>query len=365
MFHTLVPIVAAWLALADSAPASRPTVLQATVDPRIELVSVLFRLAGNPEYNWPRTQSAYAAEVDAHFGKFKDHPAVQTARKLRETRGISYNAPMSLAVYLSDTRELIPRVPFNQPGSGIDSRWSADDARDFVAQARQFVADTKFNDFFKAHASLYTVAANQMTGHLEKSRCIPWFNSFFGPRPAVEFHVVVAMLTGGDGYGVYLQFAQGHEEVYSILGVSKFDEHDLPVVPDRSSVVVHEFCHSFTNRLVDQYADRLASAGKKLFAPRREIMEKQAYGEWQTMMYESMVRACTCRYVLAVQGRIEADKAALQNQERGFSWTSDLMECLQEYEEHRERYPTLDAFMPKVVQFFNEGVPRFEAQIVR
>ena len=365
MLQVSLPIIAACLALAASEPASRPAALQATVDPRIELMAIIFRLAGNPEYNWPRSQSAYATEVDEYFGKFKDHPAVQMARKLRETRDISYNAPMSLAVYLSDTQELIVRVPFERLNSGLDSRWRPDDAREFVAQARRFVADTHFSEFFKAHASLYAAGAGQMTQQINKSRCVEWFNSFFGPRAEVGFHVVVAMLIGGDGYGASLLFPDGHEEVYSILGVSKFDDQGIPIIPDISGGLVHEFCHSFTNRLVDKYSDRLASAGKKLFPHRQEIMKKQAYGDWQTLMCESMVRACTIRYVLAVKGKAEADNAALYSQKRGFSWAGDLAKCFQEYEDHRDRYPTLDVFMPKVVEFFNDYVPKFEAQVAK
>ena len=40
---------------------------------------ILFRLAGNPEYNQARVPS-YAAAVDAYFADFRDHPAVRLAR---------------------------------------------------------------------------------------------------------------------------------------------------------------------------------------------------------------------------------------------------------------------------------------------
>ena len=38
-------------------PASRPAI-RAVVDPRVELMSIIFRLAGNPEYNMPNSKSA-------------------------------------------------------------------------------------------------------------------------------------------------------------------------------------------------------------------------------------------------------------------------------------------------------------------
>ena len=79
--------------------------LQVKVDPRIELLSLIFRLAGNPEYSQARVQ-AYAQDVDKHFGGFQDHAVVNLARELRRNDGVSYDAVMSLAVHLKDAESL-------------------------------------------------------------------------------------------------------------------------------------------------------------------------------------------------------------------------------------------------------------------
>ena len=130
MLQASLPIIAAYLALSASEPASRPAGLQATVDARVELMSIIFRLAGNPEYNLPASKSPYATEVDEYFGKFKEHPAVVMARRLKTTRNISYDVPMSLTLCLSDIQELKTRVSFDQPdGSLFASRWHPDDVR--------------------------------------------------------------------------------------------------------------------------------------------------------------------------------------------------------------------------------------------
>jgi hypothetical protein len=49
------------------------------VDPRVELFSVLFRLAGAPEYQQGRVP-AYAQTVDAWFAPYRNHDVVQYAR---------------------------------------------------------------------------------------------------------------------------------------------------------------------------------------------------------------------------------------------------------------------------------------------
>ena len=87
-----------WLALAAPPLATQSAQIEAAVDPRVELMSIIFRLAGNPEYNMPNSQSPYADDVAAHFGPFRDHPVVKLARKLRQEHGVSYDAVMGQLV---------------------------------------------------------------------------------------------------------------------------------------------------------------------------------------------------------------------------------------------------------------------------
>src|SRR5664279_1931953 len=56
--------------------------LRVVVDPRVELLSLIFRLAGNPEYNTARVES-YAGDAEKQFGKFRSHEVVTLAQGLR------------------------------------------------------------------------------------------------------------------------------------------------------------------------------------------------------------------------------------------------------------------------------------------
>ena len=51
------------------------------VDPRVELVGIVFRLAGNYEFNQGRIRS-YVRDIERQFGDFDDHPAVKLAARL-------------------------------------------------------------------------------------------------------------------------------------------------------------------------------------------------------------------------------------------------------------------------------------------
>jgi hypothetical protein len=357
---TLVLVVT--LAVTAAAHAGR---MEVVVDPRVELMSLIFRLAGNPEYNMPNSASPYADEVDAHFGPFKEHAVVQTARRLRRERGVSYDAVMSLAVHVKDTTTLAERIPFDEPPPRLDARWTPEAARAFLDEARAFVRESDFNAFIADHQAFYEQAAARLQKPLDRRDYVDWFDGFFGERPKARFTVIVGLLNGGGNYGAGVRFPDGTEQIMPIIGAYRFDGTGLPVFgPDVDGTIVHELCHSYTNPCVDAFADELEPAGTAIFPHREAAMQRQAYGNWKTMMYESMVRACTVRFTLAHDGPAAAQQEIKYNEGRGFTWTGKLAGLLGQYERGRDEYPTLDAFMPRVVEFFNtvaEGIAAEDA----
>src|SRR5260370_8472432 len=68
----------AWLLLAVPCPAQTTKV---GVDLRVELMSIIFRLAGNPEYSEGRVP-AYTHAIDAHFASVRNHEPLPLPREL-------------------------------------------------------------------------------------------------------------------------------------------------------------------------------------------------------------------------------------------------------------------------------------------
>lgn len=341
--------------LSASRPASRPAI-RAVVDPRVELMSIIFRLAGNPEYNTPNSQSVYADEVKKHFSRYRNHPVVLAAQRLRARRGVSYDAVMSMAVHLSDTVDLEERVPFDRPRDVImlDPRWETEEAREFLKQARLFVDHARFAAFLEQHRDFYASAAARLDAALGNRDLRQWFDSYFGTTAEVQLRPVVGLLNGGGCYGPSFRPAAGPVEMYSIIGAYMFDRQGLPEFDaDVALTAVHEFAHSYANPLVDKHLAEMLDAGQRIFNTCEDQMRRQAYGNASTLLRESMVRACTVRYVADAMGKAAAATAARREADRGFTWVGDLSRLLEEYEDHRDRYPTLEALMPRVVDFFS------------
>ena len=344
-------------------PGARPdALLRVGVDPRVELMSLIFRLAGNPEYNQARVAS-YAAEVTKQFDGFTNHLAVRVARELRQTRGVAFDACMSLAVLVDDPYELRTRVPLEPWPEGLDQRWTAEDVTRFLAAARQFVKEASFRHFIEEHRELYDTTESRLREFMAKEAHLEWFRDYFGERPGATFTVVPALLNGGCCYGPHTRDRAGAEELYCILGVWETDWHGLPAF--RGNVldtVIHEFCHSYANPIVDRHIAELRDAGGILYVRVAEAMSSQAYGEPATVLRESLVRACVIRYLRHYFGEAAVKRAIREEKQRSFLWMQELSDCLGEYEQHRDQYPTLEAFSPRLVAFFEEYAKTFEVK---
>jgi hypothetical protein len=322
------------------APAVR---IPVKVDPRVELMSILFRLAGNPEYGQGRVDR-YTRDVEARFGKLRDHPAVRTARNLRRWRGVSYDAVMNMAVHVTDPPALEEAVPFEPRPASLESRWPVKGARRFLAEARDFAREAEFPAFFAAHREIYATATKRMQAVLDQHARLDWFDTFFGARPGARFQVVLGMLNGGSCYGAMLRRPDGSEDLYCILGVWATDEEGLPRF-DASMLgtVVHEFCHSYCNPLVDAHVEELRAPGEALWPFVEEAMKAQAFAGGDAARRQQIAR----------------------EHERGFAWTGELSDVLATYEHERKKYPKLDDFMPEVASFFARYAKAFAARMER
>ncbi len=356
LVHVQVIVALSLLSFAGPTIAEHPaTRIQARVDPRVELMSIIFRLSGANEYNQPQSKSPYSDEVETRFGGFRDHPVVKMAQQLRSDHGVSFDAVMSLAIHVADAGSLKEKIPLDKSPPRLDSRWPLEEGRDFLERARSFAKETRFHDFVRAHKKLYEIAGARMTDKLAERAFLQWFDSFFGARPETRFHVIVSLLNGPCNYGTGIRYLDGREEICPVLGVAKFDKEGFPVIGDDVfPTVVHEVCHSYTNPIVDKYAGDLETAGKRIYSGCEQTMRKQAYGKWKTMMYESMVRVSVVRCLAATEGEKAAQKEVQRQYDRGFQWIGDLSKLVEEYESHRFRYETFEAFMPEVVEFFDE-----------
>lgn len=329
------------------------------VDERVELLSIIFRLAGAPEYSTRRIP-AYADAIDAHFGSLRDHQAVLAAKKLREEHGISHDAVAVLAIQLGPLPQLSERGPFDQAQLG--DRWKPDMARSFLAQVRAFAAESNAAAFFQQQRPLYRVAERRMRTLIASETDLRWIQEYYGGSPGEKFIIVPALGNGTFFYGPRFAATGLEPEFYAVMTAWQTDEDGRPVFDVSTAyTVLHEFGHSYVNPLIlDRYQD-LRSVGDALLRTVGSDMAAHGYTRGATILYESIIRAAVARYKLANIDEATARRELDRQRRLGFIWIDELYDLLGTYEQNRNRYPTFADFYPAVRDYFAGLEPRLPA----
>jgi len=322
----------------------------------VELIGIVFRLAGNPEYT-DSSLRAYAKAIEKHFGDFGRHPVVKMAAQLRNTRLMSADGPMSLAAHID--RDFRPRKSFEQwPWEELDFRWEKEETGEFLETLRQFAAETKFNEFYEVHTALYETGIRYCRAVMAQYDLQTWLGEFFGVEETGDLRLVLGFLNGSSNYGP--RFTAGRiPEKYAIVGMPLPDADGNPVFrAGKLETIAHEFCHSFANPVVETYMEQLRPAGEKLYAAKAPLMQRIGYQNWRSLMYESAVRACVACYLRHSFEPEHLQRYLDEEAGLGFVWTKELSSRLLIYEANRGKYPTFESFFPEFVTFFNEYAER-------
>lgn len=272
--------------------------------------------------------------------------------------GLGYDKVMLIAINIDNMADVASRQPLDKPWPGYESRWTPEAATGvklLFDAIRDFVTATDFNGFFRDHHDLYETTVTRMHAMLAKNLELDWFNAFFGTEPGAEFKLVVGPLNGPANYGPRIRHEGGTDELYAIIGAWRADADGLPHF-DTSMVetVVHEFTHSYVNHVVEKYRGPLKEPCSKLYGRVADAMQRMAYGNWKTMIDESLVRASVIRYTASHGSAQEVEQLIKSEQANKFLWMGGLVKLLATYETQRETYPTFESFMPEVVRFFAE-----------
>ena len=332
-------------------------VSEPAVDRRVELMTIVARLAGYPEYQ-PKFTPAYTDSLDAWFAPYKEHPAVEYMRMMREKTGLSYNAVPIMGVYLTDPPHLCP-LPLTEMQP--ESRWGVKYGTKFIELLGQFYRDTRCEEFFARQASLFGKVETEFRKIFDEID-MGWFARFFGGKAPEGMIPIIGMGFGDSNYAGRIVYPDSTVDQYAFLGSWRMDGQGEFRISRKifQYTLIHEFCHLFVNPLQDA-EPRLKKAGRKLLKAEEEEMRRQAYGAGGTVLNETMVRAAVIRYLMAY-----ADSAAVADEMRDqvnrcrFIWMPEAVALLGEYEAHRDRYPDFRSFMPRVVEFFDETAARID-----
>lgn len=247
----------------------------------------------------------------------------------------------------------------------MDKRWSKVDLKKFISLLNKFYVTSRFQIFFEDHTINYRKAEESYRKAILNDFNMKWYAEFYGKAPAEEFEIILGYGNGGGNYGIKVNPEYGAPVVNAVVGVWDFDDkgNERFDKNEFQPLLIHEFNHSFVNYILEQghYRSELENAAGNIYRLVEEDMKSQAYGDWETMINESIVRAAVIRY-MTDNGYPEKDidEEIRIQKGRKFLWIKELSDLLGEYEKNRKTYPTLESFYPEIIIFFKEWEPKLK-----
>lgn len=264
------------------------------VDERFELISIVFRLNGNPEYNVSNLD-VYTSDIDKYFVSYKNHDLIKFLQKNWAKYGLGYNAGAnaSAVIKIQNNGVMIdPEIDLDYFYK-TDQRWNSEIFPEFIRLLNKFYRDSKFRNFFNAHKEFYVKAERNME-FTDIVRDWDWFESFFGE--SFENPYIIANMTNGrSNYGTETKTISGQKTNYAVVGCNDLNSRNEPIFDVDETNIVHEFIHALVNPLVDKYMNQLAPLSQKIYPYVAKQLEKSGY-KWQIdtiMMYETFTRLAT------------------------------------------------------------------------
>ncbi|MCL2620488.1 MAG: DUF4932 domain-containing protein [Defluviitaleaceae bacterium] len=261
------------------------------VDTRFELVSLLARLAGRPEYSDVFTE--YQQLLAETFAEFADHHAVYMARELSIHYDFVFNISFhlyrddsGLFVFQDDIQMMVNRA--------VD--WGMFEEEAFLALVplflealNQFYIDTGFRDFLAYHEEYFLQHSAMFYNNVYSRINFEWFEQFGTTRE--QMTVMIAPSGSRNGFGGWRYGLDGRTYTYA----------GMPSHPTYEGFfhqfVIHEFAHSIANPIADVWYEEKEEF-YRWSNDSLDLVRFPAYSVGLIMGYEYVTRAYTILYMV-------------------------------------------------------------------
>jgi hypothetical protein len=325
------------------------------VSETVELMGIIFRLAGASEYC--ECQVAIVAySADYYFASMKDHRAV-TLAKLYRNFGVAHDAVTGYANQLIfDDQGKIIFDPDYQEGSNTSfDRWSYAEKISMLTEVNSFYTESNFHAWFE-----YIRPEREAAIAAFKEKCnmdYAWLDSFYGKAENISSRIILSFMTGGHSHGISFVRKNGTYQLTPVFGAFIQTDAGITFRGDIGTLA-HEFSHPYCNPLIDANWNAIQAKATEVYNKVSDLMTTgQAYGHPKIMMYETLVRACTIRYMMSHGYEHLEDHLISYHENLGFIMVKTIANALERYEQESDKYETLSDFMPEIIKAVNEFDP--------
>lgn len=318
----------------------------------VELMGLIWRLAGAFEYCESNVRTV-TSSADIYFAPMSNHRAVRLAKEYMQ-QGIRFDAVAAYGrqLVINDLGVILFDSNYQEGSNSSFDRWNDQQKNDMLAAVKDFYETSNFHDWF-----ISTQTEQQQAIASFKSVCnvdYTWFDTYYGKNDKLSSCVILSFMVGNNNYGLSLNRKDGTMLLTPVLGSLSLDNDRVKFHGD-INLIVHEFSHPYCNPLIDAYWSSIENKANEIYDKVGSIMASNSYGI-VSMMYETLVRASTIRYMMNHNMENLVEQAILTEVNGGFIMVRKLIETLEKYEQSA-KYAALSDFMPEIIDAINNFDP--------
>ena len=321
----------------------------------VELMGLIWRLAGSHEYNQCQVHTV-ASSANQYFASMKNHQAVTLAKQYYQ-QGVCYDAVTGYANQLIFDEE--GKIIFDPDylagsNSSFDDRWSYQQKNNMLAAVNDFYEASKFHDWFVSTQSeqQQAIASFKQVCSLDYT----WFDSYYGKNDKLSSRIILSFMIGNSNNGISLKRKDGTLLLTPVLGSLSQNNGSVRFNGDMN-LIVHEFSHPYCNPLIEANWSSIATKAEEVYSRVSTIMQNQAYSNAMTMMCETLVRSSAIRYMISHNQQNMVNMTLAYEESNGFMMVRSLVKVLEKREQEAAKYPTLADFMPEIIDAINNFDP--------
>lgn len=342
----------------ETPPAKK---IQVRYHPTIETVMILRALSAD-DYFLQRIPDTFKGrpmlfKAREYFKAYKSHPAVaETQRLLYDMQDIGGQLLQGVVYY--------EELPGTKQISTINNEyWMAHkDVLDaYMAQLSNFYEQAEVAAFLEQHKAFYEGTIAEASSYINDS-ITAVMEQYLGRQNKAYYMYVLPVCPYGWAFSLTTSDSSGNTQhavispVTDIAWQDSFSSYGFGGAEARAhyrELVVHEFAHSFITDLLEQDVLREQIAiYDSLYTPLLDsAMGEQGYSGWWSYVNEHLVRLAHTR-VAATFDKQEAEALRKADKEYGFVLLPESEELIKEYENNRDKYPTIEEYLPVLINGF-------------
>ena len=323
----------------------------------LETVAILQHLWVEVDGGWPyaKLNNPVKDDINSYFKNFKKHKAVKLTRKIANGKA-SFSAPLLIALSLSP----LPKTNINynphylyQTIHNKNSRGERIIAK-YLKSINHFYENANVEGFLKKHNYFYEMALNQLTQNSPKKETILGMENYY--RKIFSNYSIIPSLTNFPMAFGHTYSKDNQVIIYQTLSINSPINESLQHYGfhNRNTIyelTFHEYGHSFVNVINNKELKSLTDNTAYLLKPIKDDMLAIAYGDWETVLEEHIVRAVEIRIWEVVMKNIEkANSLRIEYiDNKKFKYIPFIEEQLKVYEANKIEFTSFDVILPKLI----------------